>query len=178
MNRQFLYSLICVPALCGLPSTAFAENYATLSNAAFAGNLMSGATEVENGRTNGLVQMYPAVSVEEQLASSFGQHWYTEEGSGENFRIKIKGAKTAACLTLVAHSDLGVIAELAPCAEDGAQWWSGSDEEPMRIYNDAFQNGECLTAINSGEYNGWLTMTECGTGDVATELWTGIDVPN
>ncbi len=169
-------ALFVLGAHIALPSAAMAEDYSTVSNSAFAGYLMTGSTILEAGKASAMVQMYPQSSLAEQNRDSFSQRWYQQDIDDDTFRIKLRGAALESCLALVEHDGLDVIVAVAPCTDDPAHVWSASDSQPTRLYNSFFSQARCMTAVNSGQYSGALTMTECGTGDVSTELWTSTDV--
>jgi|GEM_PF-2996808 len=172
MTRTAFRAMALTTTFCILPTMAMAQEYVTLENSAFPGHRLNASTTTASGA----VWMGPTAPPQQQTMS--GQQWYAEEAAPDIFKIKLRGAQANTCLTLITHDELRVITAFAPCAVDGAQLWSSSDDDPMRIYNGASPAGECLTAINSGQYTGSLTMTDCGAGDVATELWTDHDAAN
>ncbi len=100
---------------------------------------------------------------------------WTQSGEGDWFKIHVKSLGAGSCLTLVPHVALGTIAAMAPCVPgERLQDWRSEEagDSTARLYNAGMAQNVCLTQVSEeGEYYGYVTMTTCGEGDVATEIW-------
>ncbi|MFT5114072.1 MAG: hypothetical protein ACI8P9_003405 [Parasphingorhabdus sp.] len=119
------------------------------------------------------VQMTQSVSPDYGILTD--QSWDTNDIDDNWYQIYSEQHGTGFCLTVVPSEQQGLdtVVVLNPCDsyDMGQAWRNEESNDGQRFYNAAMSESACLTVIASGEYENLLTMTNCGTGDISTELW-------
>jgi hypothetical protein len=180
MRSRFINAALFMVTMTAAPFAAMADEYYSIQLAQ-----SQFAVTVGNAGNGGyFVGMQQAVSPDYGILPN--QSWDTVDLDANWYQMYSEQHGRQGCLTVVPYASppLTSVVMLKQCQQgDPAQAWRHEESgDVFRFYNAAMPEGSCLTAVPSGEFRGYLTMTNCGQGDVSTELWkligTGKQVPN
>lgn len=169
MNNHHCFTITFAISLCIGITNAKADEYQSVELSQH-----PLAITVAGQRHDGYwVQMSQSVSADYGILSD--QAWDTNDIDENWYQIYSEQHGSSFCLTII-ESDLPGINSyvvLNPC--DGynlAQAWRDEENsDGYRFYNAAMAETACLSVVLNGEQQNLLTMTDCGTGDVSSELW-------